>query len=170
MKLRNGFVSNSSSCSFILVLPEDKEILSKKRAFSSYFGLDSMFEEETEKLRRAIVKIYEEGADCPLDSNYGLVVRYIGEMVSRDGWIKTRAEDPRDFSYSPKDYEEYKKEMNELLSLLQDRGKDLLFMEVGDSYEYQEPYLNDSLMIEDLSIESRAKKMITKNCYIFNNR
>ena len=60
MKQREGFVSNSSSCSFILVLPEDRKVLEYKRQFWDWFGLKEITSDEAESLRRAVLETLEE--------------------------------------------------------------------------------------------------------------
>lgn len=170
MRLRNGFVSNSSSCSFIFVLPKHRELLSTKSTFEEYFGLKSIYDHEIEDLRDAVWTLYNEEHSI-MDSNYRLLIEYLGKLSSEEGWIKNRAEDPRDFCYTLEDYKRYANDLKQLLFLLKTRGEDLLFMEVGDSCEYQhDSYIKNSLLVEDLSHEERAKKMITENCFIFNNR
>lgn len=173
MKTRTGFVSNSSSCSFILILPEDEKVLTQKRAFMEYFGIKNMTQEESEKLRKAVNDTIEEDKKISslLESNYKLLVSYLGDLAGQDGWLKYNAEDPRDYSYSMEDYKRYKKDMEELLYLLKAFGNRLLFLEIGDSCEFTDSAIPcGSSLGEDLSLESRATEMITKNCYIFNNR
>lgn len=167
MKERLGFVSNSSSCSFILVLPENREILDKDSTFRDWFKLESVLPEEIAPLREAVKETLERRTDM---ENLSLVIRYIGELIAEEGWILYRAKDPSDSTWNMADYEALKEDMDELLVLIRDKVMSLLFMEVGNSWEYDETRIRNGILQEDLGIEDRAKKVFKDHCYIFNNR
>lgn len=167
MKVRNGFVSNSSSCSFMLVLPENRSILEGKRSFWEWFGLENTTQEEKEVIHRAVNKILEKRSQ---KDNLYLVLEYLGNLVNSLRWIKYQAEDPRDSSYSLRDYEEYKQTLEELVEAFKRNNDGILFMEVGNSCEYEGTDIGNSFLEEDLSLEDRAKKIFTKNSFVFNNR
>lgn len=166
MKERLGFVSNSSSCSFILVLPENREILVKDSTFRDWFKLESVLPEEIAPLREAVNETLERRTDM---ENLSLVIRYIGELIAEEGWVLYHAKDPSDSTWSMADYEALKKDMDELLVLIRDKVMSLLFMEVGNSWEYDETRIRNEVLQEDLGIEDRAKKVFKDHCYIFNN-
>lgn len=166
MKERLGFVSNSSSCSFILVLPENREILDKDSTFRDWFKLESVFPEEIAPLREAVKETLERRTDM---ENLSLVIRYIGELIAEEGWVLYHAKDPSDSTWNMADYEALKKDIDELLVLIRDKVMSLLFMEVGNSWEYDETRIRNEVLQEDLGIEDRAKKVFKDHCYIFNN-
>lgn len=168
MRVRNGFVSNSSSCSFMLVMPEDKNIIEGKRSFWDWFGLENTTLEEKEEIHRAVMKLIESRSQ---EDNLYLVIEYLGNLISSLGWIKHQAEDPNDYTYSIRDYDDYRQELKELVEAFKKDNDRILFMEVGNSREYDtDTYIRNSILEEDLSIEDRAKKIFTRNSFVFNNR
>lgn len=157
MRIRGGFVSNSSSCSFILVLPENKADLDRKSFFIDWFGLKNLTDHEVKRIQQAMRNILTERSE---KDNYALIIRYVGQLIDTDGWMKNN---------QPETYDEYHSATTELLNLLMG-GSDLLFMEIGDSYEYEGTELGDPRLEEDLSNEKTASKIFTEHSFVFNNR
>lgn len=167
MKQREGFVSNSSSCSFILVLPEDRKVLEYKRQFRDWFGLKEITSDEAESLRRAVLEILEER---PEKESLSLLIRCVGDLMGLKGWVLYRAKESKNPSYTMEGYEKLCSEIESILELIKTDCNRLLFMEVGNSCEYAYTHISNDVLAEDLSIEDRAVKIMTKNCFIFNNR
>ena len=166
MKQREGFVSNSSSCSFILVLPEDRKVLEHKRQFWDWFGLKEITSDEAESLRRAVLETLEER---PEKESLSLLIRCVGDLIGSEGWVLYHAKESKNPSYAMENYEKLCSEIESILELIKTDCNRLLFMEVGNSCGYASTHISNDVLAEDLSIEDRAVKIMTKNCFIFNN-
>jgi hypothetical protein len=88
MKIRNGFVSNSSSSSFILALPEGttkdnlKEIMLEKMQVPKTSIISSMAED--------MASCFANSIDSPLDFDKEIedTKRYLKDYPSEDSWEK----------------------------------------------------------------------------------
>jgi hypothetical protein len=106
MKIRNGFVSNSSSSSFIIIIPSEnfKEITSKMESIEAKIIEDIASNEKVIGVDAKVVK-YVAGNDCsltPHDLTYELQLeleKELGGIIEDDPYIFYEAIDDAIYKY-----------------------------------------------------------------------
>lgn len=84
MKIRNGFVSNSSSSSFVVYLPKDYKINKEKLDKAITYYIDEENDEETinNKINQAISLLQSGGSITEYDNNIEFSI--LGENIEED--------------------------------------------------------------------------------------
>ena len=155
---RYGFVSNSSSCSFIMRIPEDSSVLEFKNRFQEWFGIKYNDPWLTRIMRGVRSSLEEDEKD-----RYRKLLQYLNDVLSSEDW---------DYAEYTEVEESMSEEAKTFLKWMMDDWKKLLYIEIGNSCEYgQTPdeINGDWELVEELGSISTAPEKVTKNCLIFNN-
>ena len=162
MKLREGFVSNSSSCSYILKMPDDATVFCDLKRFKEYFGLN-LNDEESEILRQVVIKKKNQSQNVL----FRTLIAFLNDALSEyEGWYS---------SYDGEDvlFNEEKGEDTEALRFMfremQDNWWRLLYLEIGNSCEWSPNCIEDEILMEKMGNIYTAKGIISKNGYVINN-
>lgn len=150
MRIRKGFVSNSSSTSFILVLPSSEKL--EEQNISEHFSL----REPSEELERALRKTIEKN-----DRNS--LYRAIVDMEESLDFMESVWNDPA-FSALKESYLRQIHQERRILELYKYSPFRLRLFEVGDSCSY-----GGSLYYGGHT-EEELKQLILNNCFMIDNR
>lgn len=158
MKVRNGFVSNSSSCSYILVLPRDGREL-KKEEYREYFSFSEFENELTDVVSEVIQKNDRQTVDKIISSCRD-------ELEYMEDCLKSES-----FKSLWKYYETESRKQRRILELYREDPVRLVTFEVGDSnmYTYNPESLINGILEEILS-SSKGENLFHKNVFMINNR
>ena len=148
MKERNGFVSNSSSCSFIL----DFSAYDKSISLSDWFSFKNLSEDEKSFLCSFIEALPEGKKEAEK-------ILFDREVITSD-WQET-AEDDEDFFIDAREYEK-REALRKILN------GSLKVFEAGNLNMYH-CYPIPSELEEKLSILDKAEKIFTKHAIVFSN-
>lgn len=158
MKVREGFVSNSSSCSYILVLPKNGKEL-KKEEYRDYF---SFFEFEDD-LTEVFSEVIEENDRKSLDK---LIASCRDELEYMEDCLKSES-----FRSLWKYYEEEAGKQRRILELYREDPTRLVTFEVGNSNMYEDnPESLKNGILEELLSSPRGENLFHKNVFMINNR
>ena len=149
MRIRQGFVSNSSSTSFVLVLPPSGRI--SRDEIHSHFSLDPT----SEKLEEAIMKVIETDDTTVLS----LMLKEFGESIE---YMESCLDDPS-FEGLKDFYIDEIRQKKRVLELYKESPERLRVFEVGNSISYDGFWYFGGLEETDL------KRTIQKNCFMINN-
>lgn len=149
MRIRKGFVSNSSSTSFVLVLPTSGKI--SRDEIRSHFSLDPTSKE----LEEAIMNVIETNDTTVLS----LMLKEFEESIE---FMESCLDDPsfaglRDF------YIDETRQEKRILELYKESPERLRAFEVGNSISYVGFWYFGGLEETDL------KRTIQKNCFMIDN-
>lgn len=158
MKVRKGFVSNSSSCSYILVLPRDGREL-KKEEYREYFSF-SEFENE---LTDVVSEVIQENDRQTVDR---IISSCRDDLEYMEDCLKSES-----FRSLWKYYETESRKQRRILELYREDPARLVTFEVGDSNTYKDnpESLTNGILKEILS-SSKGENLFHKNAFMINNR
>ena len=149
MRIRHGFVSNSSSTSFVLVLPPSGRI--SRDEIRSHFSLDPT----SEKLEEAIMKVIETDDTTVLS----LMLEEFEESIE---FMESCLDEPS-FASLKDFYIDKIRQEKRILELYRESPERLRAFEVGNSSSYNGFWNFGGLEETDL------KQTIQKNCFMINN-
>lgn len=150
MKVRNGFVSNSSSCSYILELPDDRSKLYEEEGFKRWFGIKGLTPTEETTVFQAVVEAMKKTPDL---DNWCTLIEYLGNMIS----------------YTAVDDDSNREEIRGLIDLFLKTKGNLFYAEIGNSIEYTRTRIPDYSLIDRLGSIYEGKKVFTEHAHVYDN-